>query len=147
MKYELDTRNPRLTLFPPGTDPARRRRRKVFLAIYVAIVLLLTWPVYPFFSQAFPLVLGLPFSLAWVVAALVLMFGTLVWLYRSDEEGHPHSPPVPKPQRAAAETSPRPTALHQHDQGPVTADGPPPSTGRGEGVLGRGPAGSGGQGG
>ncbi len=72
-------------LFPPGTDPARRRRRTIFLAVYVLIALLVIWPVYPLFSRTFPLVLGLPLSLAWVVMALGLMFGALLWLFRSEE--------------------------------------------------------------
>ncbi len=84
---EPEKPSPRPLLFPPGTDPARRRRRTVFLAVYVAIALLLIWPVYPLFSSAFPLVLGLPFSLAWVVTALGLMFGALLWLFRSEEDG------------------------------------------------------------
>lgn len=87
METKPDPRDPRLALFPPGTDPARRRRRKIFLAVYVAIALLLIWPVYPFFARPFPLVFGLPFSLAWVVAALGLMFVALVWLFRSEENG------------------------------------------------------------
>ncbi len=74
-------------LFPPGTDPARRRRRTIFLAVYVAIALMVIWPLYPLFSSPFPLVLGLPFSLVWVVTALGLMFGALLWLFHSEEGG------------------------------------------------------------
>ena len=75
-----------LTLFRPGTDPAKRRRRQVFLGIYVLVAALLVWPVFPLFSGIRPLILGLPLSLAWVVLALTVMFGALVWLYRTDSE-------------------------------------------------------------
>ena len=77
----------RLALFAPGGDPARRRRRLVFAAVYAAVALLLVWPVYPLFSGTLPLILGLPLSLAWVVLALAVMFGALLWLFRSDERG------------------------------------------------------------
>lgn len=67
----------RLVLSPPGTDPVRRRRRRIFVALYAAITLLLIWPVYPLFS------------LAWVVMALAMMFGALLWLFRSEPDAEP----------------------------------------------------------
>ncbi len=75
-----------LTLFRPGTDPAKKRRRGVFLGIYLLAAALLVWPVYPLFSGIQPLILGLPLSFAWVVAALLVMFGALLWLYRTEGE-------------------------------------------------------------
>lgn len=75
-----------LTFFPPGTDPAKKRRRRVFLGIYLLAAVLLVWPVYPLFSGIKPLILGLPLSLAWVVMALGVMFGALVWLYRAEDD-------------------------------------------------------------
>ncbi len=74
-----------LVLFRPGTDPARRRRRQLFLAIYAAVAALLVWPIFPQFSGVRPLILGLPFSLAWVIMALGVMFAALVWLYRTED--------------------------------------------------------------
>ncbi len=74
-----------LVLFRPGTDPARRRRRLVFLAVYVVVAALLVWPIYPQFSGIQPLILGLPLSLAWVLLALSVMFAALLWLYRSED--------------------------------------------------------------
>lgn len=64
--------------------PASRKRRITFLVIYAVVVVMLTWPVFPRFAAAEPLILGLPISFAWVVAALLIMFGALIWLYRSD---------------------------------------------------------------
>ncbi len=74
-----------LVLFRPGSDPARRRRRLVFLAVYVVVAALLVWPIYPQFSGIQPLILGLPLSLAWVLLALSVMFAALLWLYRSED--------------------------------------------------------------
>ncbi len=75
-----------LVLFRPGTDPVRRRRRLGFLAVYVIAAALLVWPIYPLFSGIRPLILGLPLSLAWVILALSVMFGALLWLYQTDED-------------------------------------------------------------
>lgn len=73
-----------LALFRPGTDPARRRRRLIFLAIYVLVAASLVWPIFPLFSGVHPLIFGLPFSLAWVILALGVMFTVLFWLFRSE---------------------------------------------------------------
>lgn len=73
-----------LTLFPSGTSPARRRRRLIFSAIILVATLALIWPVYPLFSDVRPLILGLPLSLAWVILWLGIVFGALVWLYRTE---------------------------------------------------------------
>ncbi len=75
-----------LVLFRLGSDPARRRRRLVFLAVYLAAALMLIWPIYPLFSDIRPLILGLPLSLAWVLLALGVMFAALLWLYRTDDQ-------------------------------------------------------------
>lgn len=74
----------RLALFPPGSNPGRRRRRTIFVVIYFVAALMVTWPVYTLFSGTFPLILGLPLSLAWIVLALAVIFCALLWLYRSD---------------------------------------------------------------
>ncbi len=79
----------KLELFPPGTTPAKRRRRLLFLAVYVLAAALLIWPVYPMFSGIKPLILGLPLSFAWVVIALLVMFAALLLLFRADERETP----------------------------------------------------------
>ena len=73
-----------LTLFRPGTDPAKVRRRRVFLGVYLLVAVLLVWPIYPLFSGVDPQIFGLPLSFAWVVMVLGLMFGALLWLYRAE---------------------------------------------------------------
>ena len=75
-----------LALFRPGTDSARRRRRLVFLAIYLVVAALLVWPIFPVFSGIRPMILGLPFSLAWVIMVLGVMFAALLWLFRSEDD-------------------------------------------------------------
>lgn len=71
--------------FTAQASSRRRRRRRLFVAIVLAATLALVWPVYPLFGGVRPLVLGLPLSFAWVVGWLGVVFGALVWLYRSDE--------------------------------------------------------------
>ena len=71
-------------LFPPGTSAGSRRRRIAFVAAYAVLAACLVWPVYPLVASAFPLVLGLPLSFAWVVGVLAAGFGALVGLYVGD---------------------------------------------------------------
>ena len=73
-----------LVFFPPNTPPARRRKRLLFVVVLLAAAVALVWPVYVLFSGIFPLVLGLPLSLAWPVLWLIVIFAALVWLYRSE---------------------------------------------------------------
>ncbi len=57
----------------------------IFLAVYFLVALMVTWPVYSLFAGVFPLILGLPLSLAWMILALAVIFCTLLWLFRADE--------------------------------------------------------------
>ena len=88
----------RLVLFPPGSDPGRRRRRTVFGAVYAVTAVMVTCPLYSAFSGTFPLILGLPLSLAWIILALAVIFCALLWLYRADlrDENPPSVPPFAK---------------------------------------------------
>jgi hypothetical protein len=58
--------------------------RTACLTVFLLTTLSLLWPVYPAVSGIRPYVLGLPFSFAWIVGWLVVMFGALVVLYRHD---------------------------------------------------------------
>ncbi|MCP4662089.1 MAG: hypothetical protein GY856_42340 [bacterium] len=75
-----------LMLFAPGTSPGKKRRRLLFVAVYLVVAGALIWPIYPQFSGIFPLILGLPFSLAWMVMALVIGFCAVLWLFLSEED-------------------------------------------------------------
>ena len=48
---------------------------------YVFLFLAVIWPVYPRYATIEPRILGMPFSMAYVVAALLLSFSALLWLY------------------------------------------------------------------
>lgn len=69
--------------FFPSSMPARERRiygavAAVFGLAFVASM----WPIYPLFSRIRPLVLGIPLSLAYLVALLLVCFFSLLALYR-----------------------------------------------------------------
>ena len=63
----------------------RRVRTLAFVSVVLVAGLALLWPVYPLVPSIEPYVLGLPFSFAWVVGWLVVVFGALVLLYRAEE--------------------------------------------------------------
>lgn len=54
------------------------------IAIGIAFVCLATsiWPIYPLLSRIEPRILGIPFSLVAIIAVLLILFSTLVWLFR-----------------------------------------------------------------
>lgn len=74
-----------LRLFGDEESPRYRRRRRIFVSVWTAVTVGLTVPVIPALWSPRPLVLGLPTSFAWVIACLAVMFGALVWLYRTEE--------------------------------------------------------------
>ena len=51
------------------------------IGYFIVVVLTTMWPIYPFFSRIRPLILGMPFSLAYLVFLIVLSFLVLVSLY------------------------------------------------------------------
>lgn len=70
--------------FTRPASPRQQRRRRWFVACLLLAALALTWPGYVPFAGIFPLVLGLPLSLAWVVFWLFVILAAQVWLYRGD---------------------------------------------------------------
>jgi TRAP-type C4-dicarboxylate transport system permease small subunit len=61
-----------------------RGARRVYQAVTVFYVLLffaLLWPVYPRFAGIEPRVLGLPFSLTYVIGGVLLSFGVLLGVF------------------------------------------------------------------
>ena len=73
-----------LVFFPPDTSPGRKRRRLLFVVILMMVAMALVWPMYPLFSGIFPLIFGLPLSLAWIAVWLTVVFVALVWLYQAE---------------------------------------------------------------
>ncbi len=72
-------------LVVPGLGDSRRPALLAFLVVSILSGLALIWPVYPWAVDLTPYVLGLPFSFAWTVGWLVVVFIALVLLYRADE--------------------------------------------------------------
>jgi hypothetical protein len=77
-----------------NSDPSRGVHRAVSRGVYHAVVTFYTllffaliWPIYPAFATIEPRVLSMPFSLAYVVGALVLSFVVLLWLYVHEHGG------------------------------------------------------------
>ncbi|GAB5519853.1 MAG: hypothetical protein RhofKO_21040 [Rhodothermales bacterium] len=73
-----------LLFFKPTASGSYRRKRLGFAALVLIAFFALTAPVYMLFAKATPFVLGLPLSLAWIVAWMLTMFAALIALYRSD---------------------------------------------------------------
>ena len=73
-------------LFPARASRGERVRRLLFLALWVAVAAALAWPTYPAVAGGFrPQVLGLPWSFAWVILNLLVMFVALLLLHRADK--------------------------------------------------------------
>ena len=70
-----------------GPDSRARRWPHVALALYALVCLTaLVWPVYDLAANRLePYVLGLPFSLAWIVGWALLTFIVLVGYYLATE--------------------------------------------------------------
>jgi len=47
----------------------------------VLALLVMIWPIYPLVSRIYPLVLGLPFSLFYLVAVILTVFSVMLGLF------------------------------------------------------------------
>lgn len=63
------------------TAPARHGR---LLLVVIAVQLMLIWPVYALIPAKLPLVLGLPFSFAWLAICILIAFLALLFTFRAD---------------------------------------------------------------
>ncbi len=70
--------------FSPGADPGFRRRRLLFLWIYLAVVVGVVTPAVPGVWAGSLGWFGVPVSFLWVIALLAVVFVSLVWLFRSE---------------------------------------------------------------
>ncbi len=69
---------------------ARSGHRAVYAcaaAFYLFLFVAVMWPIYPRFAGIEPRVLSMPFSLAYVVAALIASFLVLLALYAWERRG------------------------------------------------------------
>jgi len=74
-----------LVFFAPGVPPRLRRLKLAAVGVIALVGLSLIWPLYTFFADARPLILGLPLSLAWLVLCLSVVFLALLVLYRAEQ--------------------------------------------------------------
>lgn len=63
-----------------------RRTRIIFVLIIGLAILMTGWPLYPYFSSIYPLVLGLPFSLAWIILWLAVSLVALIILFITEPQ-------------------------------------------------------------
>lgn len=72
-------------VFPGLRDASNRGPLVAFLVTVSLAGLAVLWPVYPLADSLQPFVLGLPFSFAWIVGWLGIVFVALVLFYRMDD--------------------------------------------------------------
>lgn len=75
-----------IQFFQPDTPDDVKRRRRIFLAVWIFAGLMVIWPLFPWLGARQALVFGLPTSIAWVCLALAIQFVALLWLYRVEDE-------------------------------------------------------------
>ncbi|MCR9131794.1 MAG: hypothetical protein NXI08_04440 [bacterium] len=69
-----------------GSTPHRKKRTLIALAILIIVQCCLIWPIYPFFSNPEPLILGFPQPFSWVIFMVTISFTTLLILFLKDNE-------------------------------------------------------------
>lgn len=74
-----------LVFFKEGTPAAIRRRGIVFFTILTLLVLALAF-YWVFANKVEPIILGLPFSLFFITAVIILEFIVLVVMYLTEPE-------------------------------------------------------------
>ncbi|HEX2667456.1 MAG TPA: hypothetical protein VHP13_03690 [Gammaproteobacteria bacterium] len=60
------------------------RRHKWLLGVVLAVLVASIWPGYLVAARIEPYVLGLPFSMAWLVGGILLVFIALLLTFRAD---------------------------------------------------------------
>ncbi len=65
---------------------SRKLVYRLVIGYFIVAVLTTMWPIYPFFSRIRPLILGMPFSLAYLVFLVVLSFLVLVTLFSWEQK-------------------------------------------------------------
>ena len=62
------------------------KRHRIGFGVGVAVLLLSVWPLYPWIAGIRPLVLGMPFSMFWLVLMIATVFLTFLTLFAKDRE-------------------------------------------------------------
>ena len=68
-------------------QPAKKPVVRWFIAFLVLIQFSLIWPIYPLVGYIEPIMLGMPFSIIWVLLCLLLSFSGLLAYFLWEEQG------------------------------------------------------------
>lgn len=62
------------------------KRHRIGFRVGFAVLLLSIWPLYPWIAGIRPLVLGMPFSMFWLVLMIATVFFTFLTIFTKDRE-------------------------------------------------------------
>lgn len=93
-------RTPRF--FPSDLPPRERRVYGAVTAFFLVVFVASIWPVYPLFAGIRPMVLGIPFSLFYVIVLLLVAFLVLLGLFLWEGRRGIDEPDGPEGAAAAA---------------------------------------------
>ena len=68
-------------------QPAKKLVVRWFIVFLVLIQFSLIWPIYPLVGYIEPILLGMPFSIVWVILCLLLSFSGLLTYFLWEEQG------------------------------------------------------------
>ena len=68
-------------------QPAKKLVVRWFIVFLVLIQFSLIWPIYPLVGYIEPIILGMPFSIVWVLLCLLLSFSGLLAYFLWEEQG------------------------------------------------------------
>ena len=66
---------------------SRGARHRFGLLVALAVLFLSIWPLYPRIAGIRPLVLGMPFSMFWLVVMIAAVFFTFLGIFAADRKG------------------------------------------------------------
>ena len=68
-------------------QPSKKPVVRWFIAFLVLIQFSLIWPIYPLVGYIEPIILGMPFSIVWVLLCILLSFSGLLAYFLWEEQG------------------------------------------------------------
>lgn len=63
-----------------------KKRHRIGFWVGLAVLTLSIWPLYPWIAGIRPLVLGMPFSMVWLILMIAAVFFTFLTLFLKDRE-------------------------------------------------------------
>jgi len=70
-----------IVLFQKKTPPKKRSIYSLFTIFFIVCILAVVFPFYAVGNRVTPYIMGMPFSMAWIVIWIILLFIGLVLLY------------------------------------------------------------------